>query len=193
VVGFEQRGRRRKGVGSTHLADRVVKDTCLPVYIQKAHGFHLPANPETPIVMIGPGTGIAPFRAFLEERAATGAKGRNWLFFGNPKRATDFLYENQLTSWAEQGFLTRLDTAFSRDQAQKIYVQDRIREAGAELWSWLSSGAHLYICGDAKRMARDVDQALTDIIAQHGGMDAAAAKAWLAKLGRDGRYQRDVY
>lgn len=193
VVGFEQRGRRRKGVASTHLAERVAKDACLQVYIQKAHGFHLPVNPMTPIVMVGPGTGIAPFRAFLEERAATGAKGRNWLFFGNPKRATDFLYEEQLTGWVEQGFLTRLDTAFSRDQARKIYVQDRIREAGAELWHWLADGAHLYICGDAKRMARDVDQALADIIAQHGGMDASAAKSWLARLGRDGRYQRDVY
>jgi sulfite reductase (NADPH) flavoprotein alpha-component len=143
--------------------------------------------------MIGPGTGVAPFRAFLEERQATGARGRNWLFFGNPRRASDFLFEDELAAYHRDGLLSRLDTAFSRDQPHKIYVQHRMLEQSAELWAWLEEGAHLYVCGDAERMARDVDRGLAYIIAKEGGMDAAAAKSYLARLARDGRYRRDVY
>jgi sulfite reductase alpha subunit-like flavoprotein len=143
--------------------------------------------------MIGPGTGIAPFRAFLQERQAVGACGRNWLFFGNPRRGTDFLFEDELTLWHRDGLLTRLDTAFSRDQQHKVYVQHRMLENAAELWAWLEDGAHLYVCGDAERMARDVDRGLTYIIAKEGRMEPAAAKAYLGRLASEGRYQRDVY
>jgi sulfite reductase (NADPH) flavoprotein alpha-component len=145
------------------------------------------------MIMVGPGTGIAPFRAFLEERQAIGAKGRNWLFFGDQKRATDFLYEEQLTGWVNDQLLTRLDIAFSRDQAEKIYVQNRMLESAKELWAWLEAGAHFYVCGDASRMAKDVDHALHTIIEQTGGKSADDAKAYIAKLKSDKRYQRDVY
>jgi sulfite reductase (NADPH) flavoprotein alpha-component len=145
------------------------------------------------MIMVGPGTGIAPFRAFLEERAATGATGKNWLFFGDQKRAADFLYEELLTGWQKSGFLTRLDLAFSRDQAEKIYVQMRMLENAAELWTWLEAGAHFYVCGDASRMAKDVDAALHKIIETAGGKSADEAKAYVAKLKTDKRYQRDVY
>jgi sulfite reductase (NADPH) flavoprotein alpha-component len=143
--------------------------------------------------MIGPGTGIAPFRGFLQEREAAGARGRNWLVFGNPRRQTDFLFEDELTQWHRDGLLTRLDTAFSRDQEHKIYVQHRLLENAAELWAWLEEGAHLYVCGDAGHMARDVDRGLLYIIAKEGRMEPAAAKAYLARLAGEGRYQRDVY
>ena len=142
--------------------------------------------------IFGPGTGIAPFRAFLEEREERGAKGRNWLFFGDQKRATDFLYEDQVADWQRRGVLTRLDTAFSRDQAEKIYVQHRMRENAVELWSWLEAGAHFYVCGDAKRMAKDVEETLLQIAAEQGGK-GEGARAWLDRLVRSGRYQRDVY
>jgi sulfite reductase alpha subunit-like flavoprotein len=145
------------------------------------------------MIMVGPGTGIAPFRAFLEERQAVGAGGKNWLFFGDQSRATDFLYEDELRRLQQDGVLTRLDTAFSRDQAEKVYVQHRILEAGPDLWSWLNDGAHVYVCGDAKRMASDVDKALREIAVRHGGLDEAGAKAWLRSLADAGRYQRDVY
>ena len=144
------------------------------------------------MIMVGPGTGIAPFRAFLEERQAVGAKGKNWLFFGDQKRATDFLYEEQLTGWQTDGLLTRLDLAFSRDQAEKIYVQSRMLESAVELFAWLEEGAHFYVCGDASRMAKDVDQALHTII-ERSGKSADEAKAYVAKLKSDKRYQRDVY
>jgi sulfite reductase (NADPH) flavoprotein alpha-component len=143
--------------------------------------------------MIGPGTGVAPFRAFLQERRAVGARGRNWLFFGAQRRRLDYLYEEELEGWRRDGHLARLDTAFSRDQADKVYVQHRMREAGPELWAWLQDGAHLYVCGDADRMARDVDAALVFLIAKHGRMERSAAKSHLAALARAGRYQRDVY
>ena len=143
--------------------------------------------------MIASGTGIAPFRAFLEERQATGARGRNWLFFGNPRRASDFLFEDELTAYCRDGLLTQLDTAFSRDQPHKIYVQHRMLEHAAELWAWLQDGEYLYVCGDAERMVRDVDQGLAYIIAKEGRMDAAGAKGYLASLAREGRYVRDVY
>jgi sulfite reductase (NADPH) flavoprotein alpha-component len=143
--------------------------------------------------MIGPGTGIAPFRAFLQERRAIGARGRNWLFFGNPHRESDFLYHDELLDYRRDGLLTRLDTAFSRDQEHKVYVQHHMLESAAELWAWLEDGAHLYVCGDAERMARDVDRGLAYIVAKQGGMEPAAAKSYLARLASEGRYQRDVY
>jgi sulfite reductase (NADPH) flavoprotein alpha-component len=145
------------------------------------------------MIMVGPGTGIAPFRAFLEERQATGAPGKNWLFFGDQKRATDFLYEEQLTAWQKSGLLTRLDLAFSRDQAEKVYVQTRMLENATELWQWLEAGGHFYVCGDASRMARDVDAALHQVIETAGGKSADEAKAYVEKLKSDKRYQRDVY
>jgi sulfite reductase (NADPH) flavoprotein alpha-component len=193
VVRYERNGRHRKGVASTFLAERAIAGNDVPIFIQVAHGFRLPADPTRPIIMVGPGTGIAPFRAFLEERRAVGASGKNWLFFGDQRRERDFLYRDEIETWCRDGHLTRFDTAFSRDQAQKIYVQDRLRENAAELWAWLEQGAHLYICGDAKRMARDVDTALQDIVVVRGGKSRADAKAYLAGLSRDGRYQRDVY
>ena len=192
AVRYEKRARRRTGVASTFLCDRVAPGTQVSVYLHPAAGMRL-AAPDSPVIMIGPGTGIAPFRAFLQEREATGARGCNWLFFGNPRRGADFLFEDELTAWRRQGLLTRLDTAFSRDQEHKIYVQHRLLEHAAELWAWLEDGAHLYVCGDAERMARDVDRGLAYILAKEGGMEPAAAKAYLARLAAEGRYQRDVY
>uniref|UniRef100_UPI0025C54DC0 sulfite reductase subunit alpha n=1 Tax=Bosea sp. (in: a-proteobacteria) TaxID=1871050 RepID=UPI0025C54DC0 len=185
--------RPRWGVASTFLAERVQPGETVPVYVQRAHGFGLPANPETPIIMCGPGTGIAPFRAFLHDRRATKAQGRNWLFFGHQRRASDFFYEDELGAMKEEGLLTNLTLAWSRDGDEKIYVQDRMRERGAELFAWLEQGAHFYVCGDAKRMAKDVELALVDIVAAHGGRSAEAAQAYLAGLKKAGRYQADVY
>ncbi len=192
AVRWERRGRTRKGVASTFLADRAPVDAPIRIYAQASHGFHL-APDEAPIVMIGPGTGIAPFRAFLEERAARGARGRSWLFFGDQRRATDYLYEDEIEGFRALGVLTRLDLAFSRDRLRKIYVQDRMRENASELWAWLGEGAYVYVCGDARRMARDVHRALIDIAAEQGRMPLHEAEQWLAALGRDGRYRRDVY
>jgi sulfite reductase (NADPH) flavoprotein alpha-component len=192
AVRYEKRARRRNGVASTFLCDRVAPGEGLSVFLQPSHSFRL-APPGTPIIMIGPGTGIAPFRAFLQERRATGAGGRNWLFFGNPHRDTDFFFENELTGYCRDGLLTRLDTAFSRDQPAKVYVQHRMLEQAAELWSWLEEGAHLYVCGDAQRMARDVERGLAYIVAKQGRLDPAGAKAYLARLAQKGRYQKDVY
>jgi sulfite reductase (NADPH) flavoprotein alpha-component len=192
AVRYEKRARHRAGVASSFLCDRVVPGEAVPVFVRPNDGFRL-AAPDRPVIMIGPGTGIAPFRAFLQERRATGARGRNWLFFGNPHRHGDFLFEDELTAWHRDGLLTRLDTAFSRDQEHKIYVQHRLLEHAGELWAWLQDGAHLYVCGDAERMARDVDRGLAYILAKEGGMEPAAAKAHLARLALDGRYQRDVY
>ena len=193
AVRYVGHDRPRKGVCSTFLADRCTDHTRVPVFVQTAHGFRLPDNGDTPVIMCGPGTGIAPFRAFLEERLASGATGRNWLFFGDQKRATDFLYREQLEGWVATGHLTRLDLAFSRDQAEKIYVQNRMLEQAAELFSWLESGAHFYACGDASRMARDVDAALHQIAETAGGMGREAAAAYIQKLKIEKRYQRDVY
>ena len=192
AVRWERRSRARKGVASTFLADRAAAGAPIQIYAQTSHGFHL-APDDAPIIMIGPGTGIAPFRAFLAERAARGARGRSWLFFGDQRRATDYLYEDEIEAFRAQGTLTRLDLAFSRDQLRKIYVQDRMRESAAELWSWLVEGAYVYVCGDAKRMARDVHRALIDIAAERGRMPLHEAEQWLATLGREGRYRRDVY
>lgn len=194
AVRYEAHGRARKGVCSCWLADRVVlNETPVPVFVQKSHGFRLPSDPARPIIMVGPGTGIAPFRAFLEERRAVGATGENWLFFGDQQRACDFLYEEELTAWSGDGLLTRLDLAFSRDQAAKIYVQDRMREQAAELWRWLEDGAHFYVCGDAKRMAKDVDAMLHHVIETAGGKTREQAAEYVAALKSGKRYQRDVY
>jgi len=191
-VRYEKRARRRTGVASTFLCDRRKPGEPVPVFVRQNDGFRLPP-PDRPIVMIGPGTGIAPFRAFLQERRATGARGRNWLFFGNPRRRSDFLFENELTEYCRDGLLNRLDTAFSRDQDHKVYVQHRMLERAAQLWAWLEDGAHLYVCGDAPRMARDVECGLAYIVGKQGRMDPVAAKAYLARLAAEGRYQRDVY
>ena len=193
AVRYESFGRGRKGVASTFLADRIGDADCVKVFVQPSHGFKPPANGDVPMIMVGPGTGIAPFRAFLHERQVCGAKGKHWLFFGDQKRATDFLYDEELGQWQKNGHLTRLDLAFSRDQADKIYVQDRMLENAAELWSWLEAGAHFYVCGDASRMAKDVDAALHRIIETAGGKSAEDAKAYVAKLKSEKRYQRDVY
>jgi sulfite reductase (NADPH) flavoprotein alpha-component len=192
VVRHHSHGRVRKGVASTFLADRAA-EIQVPVFVQSAPGFRLPANGDAPVIMVGPGTGIAPFRAFLHERRAIGAKGRNWLFFGEQRAATDFYYRDELVKMFSDGHLTRLSTAFSRDQAEKIYVQHRMLENAAELWSWLESGAQVYVCGDASRMAKDVEDALHKIIETAGGKSADDAKAYVARLKADKRYQRDVY
>jgi sulfite reductase (NADPH) flavoprotein alpha-component len=185
--------RQRLGVASTFLGQRVATGSPLKVYVQKAHAFGLPADPQTPIIMVGPGTGVAPFRAFLHERMATKAKGRNWLFFGHQRSATDFFYEDEFAGMKAQGMLTRLSLAWSRDGTEKFYVQDRMREVGRDLWSWLTDGAHLYVCGDAKRMAKDVERALVDIVAQHGARSTDQAIAFVTDLKKQGRYQQDVY
>ncbi|MEK0357352.1 bifunctional nitrate reductase/sulfite reductase flavoprotein subunit alpha [Pseudomonas sp. 5RIF] len=181
----------RKGVCSSFLADRA-QALKVAIFLQVSKHFRLPEDDSVPVIMVGPGTGIAPFRAFLEEREARGAKGANWLFFGEQYAATDFYYQEQLQAWQAAGHL-RLDTAFSRDQAEKVYVQQRMLEQGAQLWQWLEAGAYFFVCGDAQRMARDVDAALRAIVAEHGGMDAAAAGAYVEALGKARRYRRDVY
>jgi sulfite reductase (NADPH) flavoprotein alpha-component len=193
AVRYEVGGRRRLGVASTFLADRVKPGDRVRVYVQKAHAFGLPADPSVPIVMIGPGTGIAPFRAFLHERMAAKAPGRNWLFFGHQRRDYDFFYEDELAGMKAAGVLTRLSLAWSRDRDEKFYVQDRMRELGRDLWAWLADGAHVYVCGDARRMAKDVERALVDIVAQHGARSTDEAIAFVAELKRTARYQQDVY
>ncbi|MFG1805227.1 molybdopterin-dependent oxidoreductase [Streptomyces sp. NPDC049040] len=185
-------GRPRGGVCSPFLAD-AEPGTSVPVHVRRSPHFRPPADPATPMVMVGPGTGVAPFIGFLDERRARGHRGRNWLFFGEQHRATDFYYEDDLTARLADGTLTRLDTAFSRDQRAKVYVQDRMRERGPLLWSWLQEGAHFYVCGDAARMAKDVDRALRDIAVTHGALSPEAATAYVKQLAADKRYVRDVY
>jgi sulfite reductase (NADPH) flavoprotein alpha-component len=192
VLRYDLHDRSYQGTGSSFLGEHLRPGRALSVFLQRSH-FRLPADGAAPVIMVGPGTGIAPFRAFLEEREAAGASGRNWLFFGNQRREMDFLYREELEDLASRRVLTRMDLAFSRDQANKVYVQHKMLEAAQELWRWLSNGAYLYVCGDAKRMAGDVDLALRQIAATHGGMDAAGAKRFLSDLARQGRYQRDVY
>jgi sulfite reductase (NADPH) flavoprotein alpha-component len=192
-VRYDIDGRRRLGVASTFLADRVAPGTAVKAYIQKAHGFALPKDGATPIVMVGPGTGVAPFRSFLWHRKATKATGRAWLFFGHQHEATDFYYRDEFAGMLANKTLTRLSTAWSRDGAAKVYVQDRMREAGPELWSWLKAGAHFYVCGDAQRMAKDVETALVEISAKGGQMSEVAARDFIAELKAAGRYQADVY
>ncbi|MDH6486696.1 bifunctional nitrate reductase/sulfite reductase flavoprotein subunit alpha [Streptomyces sp. SAI-127] len=193
VVRYENlHGRPRQGVCSPFLADAAA-DTPVPVHVQRSPHFRPPADSGTPMVMVGPGTGVAPFVGFLEQRRALGHRGPNWLFFGEQHKATDFYYEDELTGFLADGTLARLDTAFSRDQRAKVYVQDRMREHGPLLWSWLQDGAHFYVCGDASRMAKDVDQALRDIAVLHGGLDQAGAAAYVKQLATDKRYVRDIY
>ena len=193
VVRYRTHKRERGGVGSTMLESRVDIGSRIPIYIQPNKKFRLPADGNTPMIMIGPGTGIAPFRAFLHERRALGHTGPNWLFFGERSASTDFLYRDELHSMATSGHLTRLDTAFSRDQVHKIYVQDRMREHGAEIWSWLNDGAQIYVCGDASRMAKDVDAALHSVVEMHGGLDQEAAREYVSQLHDERRYHCDVY
>ncbi len=193
AVRYEKDGVAHRGVASTFLADRLRPGETTGVYVHTAKHFRVPASGDTPIIMIGPGTGIAPFLAFLQERQANGANGRNWLFFGDQKRKHDFLYESQILTWLKDGHLTRLDTAFSRDQEQKVYVQDRMLSAASEVWHWLDNGAHFYVCGDASRMAKDVDAALHSIIQQQGGKSADEAAAYVAEMKATKRYARDVY
>jgi sulfite reductase (NADPH) flavoprotein alpha-component len=192
IVRYESVGRKRGGICSTFLADRV-KEGPAGVFVHSNKAFRLPAEGDTPVIMCGPGTGIAPFRAFLEERKATAAKGGNWLFFGNPYSATDFLYEEELNGYVKDGVLQNLDLAWSRDQKEKVYVQNLMVQKGAELWAWLEKGAAFYVCGDASRMAKDVDHALHTVIEVHGKKTAEEAAAYVAQLKKDKRYQRDVY
>lgn len=189
TVRYTADDRQHGGVASTFLAERC---QTLRVHLRPNHNFRLPA-PDVPIIMIGPGTGIAPFRAFLQERQATNAPGRSWLLFGDRRRATDFLYGDELEGFVASGILTRLDLAFSRDQDAKMYVQHRMSEYADELFGWLQDGAHIYVCGDADRMAKDVDAALHAIVARSGGMDADAAHAYVNDLIKSHRYVRDVY
>lgn len=193
VVRYHSHNRHRAGIASTMLADRVPVGTRVPLYIQPNKRFRLPSDGNQPVIMIGPGTGIAPFRAFLHERRALGVSGKNWLFFGERSASTDFLYRDELTSLRDSGYLSRLDTAFSRDQEHKVYVQDRMLEHGAELWRWLQDGASLYVCGDASRMAKDVDAALHRVIETHGNLSAETAQEYVSQLQDAHRYHRDVY
>jgi len=193
IVRYELNGRSCKGVCSTFFADRVGPDTKVPVFVHKSPSFKLPADGSKPVVMVGPGTGIAPFRAFLEERRAVGASGKNWLFFGDQKAACDFLYREELEAMQKDGLLARLDTAFSRDQAEKVYVQNRMTENAGEIWSWLQEGGYFYVCGDAKRMAKDVDTALHKIAETAGALSAEQAADYVKQLKTEKRYLRDVY
>ncbi|HEN3281831.1 TPA: NADPH-dependent assimilatory sulfite reductase flavoprotein subunit [Yersinia enterocolitica] len=193
VVRYDIDGRPRTGGASGYLADRLEVDGDIRIFIEHNDNFRLPTNPETPVIMIGPGTGIAPFRAFMQQREADGATGKNWLLSGNPHFTEDFLYQVEWQRYVKDGLLTRIDLAWSRDQADKIYVQDKLREQGAELWNWIQQGAHIYVCGDANRMAKDVEQVLLDVVALHGAMDAEQADEYLSELRLARRYQRDVY
>ena len=191
VVRYEGNGKERKGVCSSYLAERVGER--VPCYLHPNKNFKLPDDPSTPIIMVGPGTGIAPFRAFIEERRATGASGKNWLFFGDRSQKTDYLYENEWESYHNDGLLNDLDLAWSRDQEKKVYVQHKMLEKKAQLWSWLQDGAMFYVCGDASRMAKDVDQALRTIAQEEGAMSEEDAGAWVKSLLKERRYLKDVY
>ncbi|MBK8475976.1 MAG: sulfite reductase subunit alpha [Opitutaceae bacterium] len=193
AVRYDLNGRARKGVASTFLPERGLTEGKVGVYVHTNKGFRPPADAATPMIMVGPGTGIAPFRAFLSERRSTGATGRNWLFFGDQKESTDFLYRDELLALHADGFLTRLDLAWSRDQSAKVYVQNRMLEHATELWGWLEAGAHFYVCGDANRMAKDVHAALLRVIETAGGKSPEAAAEYVAAMQAAKRYQRDVY
>jgi len=193
VVRYESHGRLCKGVCSSFLAERA-DDVPVPVFPSVAKHFHLPDDPETPIIMVGPGTGVAPFRAYLQERKATGAKGENWLFFGSQHESCDFAYGDELNAYVKEGTLTRLDCAWSRDQAQKVYVQHKMTENAAEIWKWIDAqGAHFFVCGDARRMAKDVDATLRKIVQEQGGKNVEQANEYVEKLKNEKRYKRDVY
>ncbi|MEM1287300.1 MAG: sulfite reductase subunit alpha [Pseudomonadota bacterium] len=192
-VRWDYEGRPHRGVCSTFMADELSEGDTVPVFVSPNKAFRLPDDNDVPVVMVGPGTGVAPFRAFLEERREVGAKGRNWLFFGDQHRAEDFIYEDEISAMSADGLLTRLDLAFSRDQTEKIYVQSRMKENGKALYSWLEEGGYFYVCGDATRMARDVDTALHEVVAEHGGLSTDDAAAYVSKLKKEKRYLRDVY
>ena len=192
-VGFVSYGRARKGVSTSFLSERIEEGARVPAFIHSAKHFRLPNDPAAPIIMIGVGTGLAPYRGYLQEREAIGATGRNWLFFGEQRRAANFYHEKEFADYSASGLLTRFDTAFSRDQSQKIYVQHRIREQGRDVWSWLQDGACLYLCGDAERMAPDVDAAIHAVAEEHGGLSKEAAAEYVANLRTQKRYRRDVY
>lgn len=192
VVHYESRGRERKGVCSTFLAERAA-DASIPVFPNPSK-FRLPEDTDTPVIMVGPGTGIAPFRAFLQERKATGAKGKNWLFFGSQHQHCNYFYRDELEKYQADGFLSRCDCAWSRDQADKTYVQHKMLSSAAELWKWIDGdGAHFFVCGDARRMAKDVDAALRQVIEQQGGKTTEQTNEYVEKLKADKRYKRDVY
>ena len=191
VVRYEGNGKERKGVCSSYLAERVGER--VPCYLHPNKNFKLPEDPSIPIIMVGPGTGIAPFRAFVEERKVTAATGKNWLFFGDRSQKTDYLYENEWESYENDGILNDLDLAWSRDQEKKVYVQHKMLEKKAQLWSWLQDGAIFYVCGDASRMAKDVDQALRTIAQEEGDMNEEDASAWVKNLLKERRYLKDVY
>jgi sulfite reductase (NADPH) flavoprotein alpha-component len=193
TVRYESHGRRREGVASTYLADRLNSEDRVPMFVHVAKGFRLPEDPSTPIIMVGPGTGIAPFRAFLQERQAVNASGKSWLFFGEQRAKCDFFYEAEFAAAQKAGVLTRFDTAFSRDQAYKIYVQHRLLEHAKELFAWLEEGAHFFVCGDAARMAKDVDVALHQIVEKEGGKTPDQAAEYVEHLRQQKRYKRDVY
>src|SRR5436309_6936171 len=193
VVRYESHGRLRKGVCSSFLAERA-DDVPVPVFPSVAKHFHLPEDPETPIIMIGPGTGVAPFRAYLQERKATGAKGKNWLFFGSQHESCDFAYGDEFNAFMKEGTLTRLDCAWSRDQREKSYVQHKMAENAPEIWKWIDvQGAHFFVCGDARRMAKDVDATLRKIVQEQGGKNVEEANEYVEKLKNEKRYKRDVY
>jgi len=192
-VRYQIDARLRQGVASSWLATRLGPGAKLQAYVQKAHGFALPASGETPIIMIGPGTGVAPFRAFLQEREVHGAKGGAWLFFGHQRRACDFFYEDEMEAFQNNGVLTNLSLAWSRDAAGKTYVQDKLRQQSKEVWDWIARGAHIYVCGDAQRMAGDVEKAFIDIVAEHSRRDAEQAHQFVQDLKKGGAYQTDVY
>ena len=193
TVRYHNNSRLHQGVASGYLAERVGEADELSVFMSPNKNFRVPEAGDVPIIMVGPGTGVAPFRAFLQERQATGASGGNWLFFGDQTRADDYIYEDELEAMKADGILGRLDLAFSRDQASKVYVQHRMHENGKDLYDWLEQGAHFYVCGDATRMAKDVDEALHEIIAQHGGTDEAGARDYVNAMKKAKRYARDVY
>ena len=193
AVRYEGHGKARKGVASCYIADEAKSGEKVQVYVHKNKNFRLPEDTNKPVIMVGPGTGIAPFRAFIEERDETAAKGDTWLFFGDQRYTYDFLYQLELQDHLKSGALTKLDVAFSRDQPEKVYVQNKMHEQGEEIYKWLEAGAYFYVCGDAERMAKDVNTALIDIVAKHGGKSADDAAAYIDALKKDKRYQRDVY
>lgn len=193
VLRYEHNGIPRTGAASGFLGERLEEEGSVRVFVEENPRFRLPENPDTPVIMIGAGTGVAPFRAFMQQRAANGDSGKNWLIFGNQYFTQDFLYQTEWQGWAKDGLLNKYDFAWSRDQEEKIYVQHKIREEAAELWQWLQQGAHIYVCGDTSRMAKDVEQALLDTIAEQGGLSADDADEYLDNLRQEGRYQRDVY
>jgi sulfite reductase (NADPH) flavoprotein alpha-component len=192
-VRYESHGRKREGVASTYLADRLGQNSPVPMFTHVAKGFRLPDDPATPIIMVGPGTGVAPFRAYLQERKAIGAPGRNWLFFGEQRSRCDFFYDDEFAALQKDGVLNRFHTAFSRDQAHKVYVQHRLLENSKEIYAWIQEGAHFFVCGDAARMAKDVDVALLQIFEKEGAMSPEAAAEFVEGLKKEKRYKRDVY